>query len=154
MTIEIKNKRTGDVLLRVDADDLRGAFLRDANLYYANLYYADLRDADLRGANLAAADLRGADLRGADLRWANLIGANLRWAKLMDTDLSGTCVVPLLQEMRRSYRLVWHEGRYISGCRSFTAEQALEHWGAPDYPVPERGALYVAAIKKHMEATA
>lgn len=40
MTIEIKHKVTGKVLLKVEAETLRGA--------------------DLRGANLSEADLRGA----------------------------------------------------------------------------------------------
>lgn len=45
MTIEIRNKITGKVLLKVEAETLNGA------------------------------DLRGADLSGADLGWADLNGA-------------------------------------------------------------------------------
>ncbi len=67
MSIQIKNRRTGDVIKTVDADTLRGANLTGAKLTGANLTGADLRDADLRGANLTGATLRGANLRGANL---------------------------------------------------------------------------------------
>jgi uncharacterized protein YjbI with pentapeptide repeats len=50
--IEIKHKQTGEVLLRVDAEVLKGADLRGA----------DLQGADLRGANLEEANLQKADL--------------------------------------------------------------------------------------------
>ena len=46
---------SGDVLVRVDAPTLSGAYLGDA----------DLGDADLRGADLGGAYLGGANLRGA-----------------------------------------------------------------------------------------
>jgi uncharacterized protein YjbI with pentapeptide repeats len=57
-------------------ENLRGAYLGDANLVDANL-----RGANLVGADLVGADLRDADLGGADLRGANLRGAYLRDAK-------------------------------------------------------------------------
>ena len=63
----IKNRFTGNKIMEVAGDTLRGADLREANL----------RGADLRGADLYGADLYAADLRGADLREANLGGANL-----------------------------------------------------------------------------
>ena len=76
MSIQIKNRRTGDVIKTVDADTLWGA---------------DLRGADLRGADLWGADLRGADLWGADLRGAKLTGAKLTGAKrYMDGDTAIT----------------------------------------------------------------
>lgn len=56
---------SGDVLVRVDAPTLSGAYLGDA----------DLGDADLRGADLGGADLGGAYLGGAYLGGANLRGA-------------------------------------------------------------------------------
>jgi len=45
MTIEIKHKVTGKVLLKVEADTLIGADLSEADLKWA-----DLSEADLRGA--------------------------------------------------------------------------------------------------------
>ena len=92
MAIEIKHRITAATIMRLDADTLRYADLRDANLWGANLRGADLWGANLRDANLCSADLRGADLRGANLRdanlWgANLWGANLRGANLRDANL-------------------------------------------------------------------
>jgi len=77
--IEIKHRETGDVLLRVHADTLRGA-----DLGKAVLSYADLSGADLSGANLSAAQLFQADLRGANLSGADLSDADLRLADLTD----------------------------------------------------------------------
>jgi len=67
MTIEIKHKITGKVLLKVEAETLSYADLRVANLSYADLSSANLSGADLIGANLSNADLRGANLSNADL---------------------------------------------------------------------------------------
>lgn len=61
-------------------------------------------------------------------------------------DLSGTAIRPLYVDFR-GYRLDRAGRRYISGCRNFTAEQALAHWGSPDYPDRARGDAYCAAIR-------
>ena len=66
MTIEIKHRITGKVLLKVEAGSLSWADLSEADLSWA-----DLRGADLRGADLSEADLRGADLSNADLSGAD-----------------------------------------------------------------------------------
>ena len=112
--IEIKSRCSDRLIKTVDAENLRGADLSDANLSDANLRGADLsgtglsdanlsganlrgadlsdadlRDANLRGADLSGADLRGADLSGADLRGADLSGADLRGADLRGADLRG-----------------------------------------------------------------
>ena len=58
--MEIKHKITGETLINIYRDTLRGA---------------DLRETDLRGANLCGTNLRGADLRETDLYGANLYGA-------------------------------------------------------------------------------
>ena len=91
--------RGNNLLLTIDAPDLRGANLRganlrganlrDANLLGANLRDADLRDANLWDANLRDANLWEADLRDADLRGANLVGAALCYADLRGADLRG-----------------------------------------------------------------
>ena len=70
--MEIKHKTTGEVLLVVGGDTLRGA----------NLEHFDLQYADLKGVDLERANLRGADLRGANLQGANLRNADLQDAKL------------------------------------------------------------------------
>jgi hypothetical protein len=101
--IKIKNRK-GTVIKTVDADTLIGA----------NLGGADLRDAVLSGAVLSGANLRGADLSGADLSVATGI-------KCLGTD-------------RRNYRFVAvrHDDgwRIVAGCRWFTIEEAIAHWGA------------------------
>ena len=68
--IEIKNRRTGEVIKTVDANTLRGT-----NLWGADLWGADLQTANLRGANLRGANLWGANLQDADLTGADLTGA-------------------------------------------------------------------------------
>jgi hypothetical protein len=70
--IKIKHKITGKVLLKVEAESLRGANLSEANLLGANLLGANLRLANLREANLLGANLREANLLGADLRGADI----------------------------------------------------------------------------------
>ena len=113
--IEIKNRRTGEVLFEYEKEDntiketviealkndanlggayLRGADLRGADLGGAYLGGADLGDANLggaylRGAYLGGAYLGGAYLGGADLGDANLGGADLGDANLGDADLRG-----------------------------------------------------------------
>ena len=103
MLIQIRNRRTADVIQEIEADnlkvaiellikrgaDLGGADLREAHLREANLREAHLRGADLGGANLRWANLREANLGGADLGGANLRGANLREANLGGANLRG-----------------------------------------------------------------
>ena len=84
--MEIKNLK-GEVILEVEAPNLRGANLQEADLRGVDLRRADLRGVDLWGADLWGADLRGADLRGADLRKADLRGADLRGATLRGATL-------------------------------------------------------------------
>ena len=72
MTVEIKHRTTGAVLMAVEAETLVSANLGGANLSGANLI----------GANLSWANLSGANLSGANLSWANLSGANLYGARL------------------------------------------------------------------------
>ena len=57
--MEIKHKDTGDVLLDIDGDSLRGA---------------DLREYDLVGADMSDLDLCGALFQGTDLTDAELMG--------------------------------------------------------------------------------
>jgi len=87
--MEIRNRYTGRVLLKIPGETLEDANLQDANLQDANLQNANLegatlRNADLQGADLWGADLWGADLWGADLEGAYLQNANLEGAKLSD----------------------------------------------------------------------
>ncbi len=69
--IEIRNLN-GQVLRKVEADNLSGADLSGADLRYADLSGAGLSGADLRYANLSGANLSGADLSGANLSGARL----------------------------------------------------------------------------------
>jgi len=117
--------------------DLGGAYLGGADLRSANLRGADLRSADLGGANLGDANLRGADLRSADLG-----GADLRDA---DHCIRLDMVDP------REYQPVavaTDAGWLIySGCRSFTVDEALYHWGESYREEREIGDRYLRAIK-------
>jgi len=88
MLIEIKNRLSGNVLFKIETENLKLA-VEDAVKSRAKLSGADLSGADLYGADLSGADLSGADLYGANLSGANLSGANLSGANLSGADLSG-----------------------------------------------------------------
>ena len=62
-------------------------------------------------------------------------------------DLRCTAIIPLYDDHERGYRLNRAGNHYHAGCRRFTAEQALAHWGSPDYPDRARGDAYCAAIQ-------
>jgi uncharacterized protein YjbI with pentapeptide repeats len=101
--IEIKERLTGKLLLRVRADtltnaDLHGAKLRNADLGFQSLAGANLNNANLADAELVKADLAGASLRGARLERAhldssNLTGAVMAQAKLAHADLLRACLI-------------------------------------------------------------
>lgn len=59
----------------------------------------------------------------------------------------GSRVPPLLHCPDWDYPLYRAGDRYIAGCRNFTYEQAIAHWGSDDYPCRERGDAFVAAIE-------
>ncbi len=117
----------------------------------ADLSRAYLSRANLSGANLSGADLRGADLSGADLRGADLSGADLRRAYLRGAYLSGADGIAMLDMSDpREYQPIavqWADGwRIGSGCRWFTVDDALKHWG-PDYNGDrDTGDRYLRAI--------
>lgn len=67
---EIKNIQ-GEVIARLECDNLSRADLTDLDLSYADLRNADLFDATLVRTNLKGADLRGADLRNAYVAWVD-----------------------------------------------------------------------------------
>jgi len=87
--IDILHRKSGRVVLQVDADTLERANLSGEYLIHADLQGANLRRAMLLFANLSGADLSGACLRSADLRGANLTEVDLSGADLADVNLSG-----------------------------------------------------------------
>ena len=111
--IEIKHRRTGEILKKVDANSLMRADLREANLYEADLYGADLYGANLCGANLCRANLRGTDLRGA-----NLYGTDLKYCK---------GVLSFTGEKHLLIYFKYQDTYYFKiGCMTKTKEQWLE----------------------------
>ncbi len=120
---------SGELILEIDSESLRGANLLGANLSDANLRYANLSDADLRGADLRYADLRGADLSGADLRYANL----------SDADLRGANLIVLQMDLWTAYITTNHimigcQSHILSEWENFTDEEISEmHPGALEY---------------------
>jgi hypothetical protein len=69
--------------------------------------------------------------------------------------LSGCTGLPFLHDDPRGYRLhcVKTANRgplWVAGCRTFTTDEALAHWGGADYPDHARGAAYVAAIRQSL----
>lgn len=99
---EIKDT-SGNCILKVEANnlqgvklteaDLRKAYLREANLRGSALSWTNLQEADLRGANLKGALLFGANLKFCDLRWADLRGAYLCEANLAYVNLDGARLI-------------------------------------------------------------
>jgi hypothetical protein len=87
--IEIRHRRTNEVIYTFPGDTLVGANLWGADLRDANLWGADLRDADLEGAKLERAKLERAKLERANLERAKLERANLEGANLERAYLRG-----------------------------------------------------------------
>ena len=134
--------------------DLSRADLSMADLSVANLSGANLRGANLSRADLSRADLRGADLRGADLRGADLSRANLRGADLYVT--KGITQLDMIDP--RGYTPIAQEldGKtiIISGCRRFTVNEALDHWGEGYQGNRKIGDRYLRAIRQYLEEKA
>jgi hypothetical protein len=59
--------------------------------------------------------------------------------------LQGTGITALLED-ERGYRMDRAGDYYHAGCRRFTADEALAHWGSPDYPNPARGKRFCEAV--------
>ena len=143
----------GGEMANLSGADLRCAKLRGANLNGADLRCADLSHANLRCADLSHANLRGANLCRADLRRANLNGADLYGANLNSSCFIGAVGFVLLPvQDNRGYSFVHavkHGDEWVikAGCRSFSIDRALEHWGRDAYPDKMRGAMYVNAVK-------
>ncbi len=127
--------------------DLRGATLCDAKISGATLRGANLYGADLRGADLSAADLSAADLSAANLYGTDLSAADLRGATLCDANLASFNTCLLYLDVERQYILKAFNGNvtyYIAGCRTFTYEEAINHWTNVSIQP-----AYVAAIEAH-----
>ena len=146
-TFEITHRHTGSILYSGGGETLRdvvvsavkgGADLRSADLRGANLRDANLFGADLRGANLRRADLRDADLFGADLRGADLFGA-VGFLLLPVQDARGYSFAHAIRTN--------NEWRIRVGCRDFTPEEALAHWGESYEGDRWQGNMYLHAVR-------
>jgi hypothetical protein len=60
--------------------------------------------------------------------------------------------IPYLYEDKRGYRLIYHGGKYLAGCRCFTPAEAIKHWSDPGHGHPAIAAEYVRIITQHQEA--
>ena len=131
--------------------NLRWAYLLGANLSWAYLREANLSWADLSGANLLGADLYKANLIGANLCGANLLGANLCGADL--TDAIGIYLLPI-PDLRgyRPYAQIRDGQVFVgAGCRLFTVDEALAHWGEGYEGNREIAGLYLEGLK-HLDS--
>ena len=85
MEYEIKNLRTGEVMHKGEADNLKSLVVaKKAYLMGADLRDAYLRDAYLRGADLMGADLRDAKIESYQLPSIRLL-SSMPLGKLSDT---------------------------------------------------------------------
>jgi hypothetical protein len=55
----------------------------------------------------------------------------------------------LIGDRRYRSTAVYQQGawRIFAGCRHFSLEEGLLHWGSTSYPNPDRGARYCAALR-------
>ena len=119
----------------------------------ANLQGANLQGADLSGAYLSGADLSRAVLSDADLSDADLSGADLSDADLRGAYLPSKCIQCTVDDGRNypvtllGAGVVQDEMLFHAGCRLFTYEDAIAHWGGNDYLDKARGAKYVATVE-------
>ena len=117
--IEIRHKKTREILRTIDEHTLQRVNLSGVNLSSADLTYkdlsgiilidADLSNADLTYANLTRAILTRANLSDAALTLTNLTHADLIGANLIRADLSGA---NLTNADLRGVQLI---GSYLSG---------------------------------------
>ena len=58
----------------------------------------------------------------------------------------------LLPEDGRGYLLRYDDKaeRYLAGCRTFTAAEAVAHWSNPTHPAPQSAARLLAAVREHI----
>ena len=111
----------------------------DASFVKAQGFAVGFVGADLTRANFSSSKFTNSDFAGAALHNAYLDGLFLGCRNL--TTLSFD---------RRSFMLAaWRDQggnlRFNAGCRCFTLEQAVEHWGHSRYHDPNLGQKYVAA---------
>lgn len=155
-------------LLRTDVQEFnrisRGLFTRrgvGVDLGYANLSGFDLSFAYLGGAILYGAVMSDANLFHTDMSFAKLDGANFERARFLNTNLrsarlskvntdgaKGIIRIVGIDERRHNlFRITWDSWyMYCAGCRWFRFEDAIRHWGNPEYPDKERGKRYVDVI--------
>lgn len=79
----------------LDGSDLSGRSMVGAKLQQARFRRCCMTGVDLTDADLELADLSWSELSNSKLRRANLSGTTLRSCTLVDTDLSGTRLLPV-----------------------------------------------------------
>jgi uncharacterized protein YjbI with pentapeptide repeats len=132
----IRNRASGDELLRLPLSSLRGAALEGHDLTLADLSKYDLSGCNLTRCNLYYADLSYANLGGALLKDANMKSANLRNAILTDAIPGG--VDMLLADLRGAdmrVKIVQREdGPWIDAFLRHTFHDSATKW-PPGYDV-------------------
>jgi len=99
-------------------------------LRYCDFRGSDLSHCDFSGSDLSYCDFRGSDLRYCDLRYCDFRYCDFRYCDFRHA--KGVILLPVQDP--RGYSFVFaiecNDGwRVRAGCRDFTIEQALEHWG-------------------------
>ena len=134
--------------------DVRDSILNDCNFQNADMRGMNFSNSSLINSNFASAnltncgfsccDLTSVKFSGANLVGCNFFGANLERACFIHSNLS--IFKPLLADTARLYVLYVIENAlvpyFIAGCRTYTYEQAIEHWSDKEYAQPK----YVKAI--------
>lgn len=161
-----------------DSVDVSATSFEDATLHRCEFFKANLQSTDFSGADMsdnrfqgaqlqnstwsnakagscyfADANLQGASFYRADLNHCDFTGADLYGAHFLCCNLSGCKGIVSVNFDPRGYSLVmWRNKEGIrmfnAGCRNFTYDEALEHWG-DGYSLfrAELGNAYCAAVK-------
>ncbi|MES2460515.1 MAG: pentapeptide repeat-containing protein [Armatimonadota bacterium] len=103
MSIQIRHRVTGAVLLTVEAESLAGLELEAEDPAEINLNGADLAGADLSGVCFERVSLAGADLGGVNLSDSTLLHVTINEANLQGANLAG-CTLTFADVMRANLR--------------------------------------------------
>ena len=134
----------------IDGSEFKGSSFWNSNFRGASISDTSLRDAEFTYCDMGRVSFVRVDFTGADLGRANI----------QDTvfyDCSGIIILNVSDKKREFFPiavfspgLVEDDWKIFSGCRTFSIQEALNHWGSPYYPNKKRGASYTRAIQAQL----
>lgn len=125
----------------------RGKFCGGSSWKHAGLSYVDFLGCNFDSATFEKAEIHGCNFVGTKTVSVCFVGALIE-------DCRGLTILPT-SDGRGPYwplrAMQQRDGSYLyeAGCRSYTAQQAIEHWAPLDH-----GQTYVDAVKGHQKQLA